>query len=355
MAQTVQIAVIGAGLIGPRHAQSVVSYSQTTLASFVDPSPQAVAVAQAFDVPLYRSLQELLGSDNVPDAAIVCTPNDTHVSISEALLQAGVHVLVEKPIAIDSISGRRLARAASRSQKRVLVGHHRRFNPYVVAAKRVLESEIIGTPIAVSGLWTIGKPASYFQAPTEWRASANGGVLLINLIHEIDVLHYLLGPIVRVHAEQTISQRGHEAEEGAAVLLRFRSGAVGTFVLSDSTPSQHNFESGTGENPIIPKSGKDFYRIFGSEGTLSVGDMKVTKHRQGDDKSWSHPLVEEIIAVGTDVPFDEQIKHFVRVVREDEMPRCSIEDGVRAVEVVEALKEAMKTGQPIDIDRTSRL
>ena len=175
-----------------------------------------------------------------------------------------------------------------------------------------------------------------------------GGPILINLIHEIDCLQYLLGPIIRVHAEQTISQRGHEAEEGAAILLRFASGVVGTFILSDATPSPHFFEAATGENPIMPQHGKDVYRVFGIEGTLSVGDGVVNRYK-GVEKSWSSQLTETRLPAGDEVPFDEQVKHFVRVVRGLEQPRCTGEDGLSAVMVCEAIKRAMVAGVAIDI------
>lgn len=356
MAAKIKIAIIGAGLIGPRHAQSVVACPDAELVAFVDPSPQADAVAKRFEVPCYDSVDALLASELLPDASIVCTPNGTHVGISERLLQAGLHVLVEKPVSIDVQSGQRLAETVKHSNTRLLVGHHRRFNPYVVATKRALDDGAVGKPIAVSGLWTLCKPASYFHHPTEWRGlKQGGGPILINLIHDIDILQYLLGPITRVHAEQTASQRNHEAEEGAAILLRFASGAVGTFVLSDATPSPHSFESGTGENPIIPQHGGDFYRIFGSNGTLSVGDMKLWRHARGDEKSWSNRLIEESIETDLKVPFHEQINHFINVVRGIEDPRCSIDDGLSAVIVTEAVKEALATGEPIDVPRISRL
>ena len=136
-------------------------------------------------------------------------------------------------------------------------------------------------------------------------------------------------------------------------MLRFASGVVGTFLLSDATPSAHNFESGTGENPIIPKAGRDFYRIFGTEGTLSVGDMKVTRHSAGE-KSWTSKLQETDVKLGKEVPLDAQVEHFVRVVRGEEVPRCSGEDGLRAVVVCSAIKEAMASGTIVDI-RTSKL
>lgn len=350
----VTVAIVGAGLIGPRHAESVARCPDASLVAFVDPSPQAQAVAHKFGVPLYPDIEGLLASETVPEAAIVCSPNSTHVSLSKRLLDAGVHVLVEKPVAIDVASGEELVQHVKRSHKTALAGHHRRFNPYVVAAKRALSSKAIGTPIAVSGLWALRKPKSYYEAPTAWRAlSQGGGPILINLVHEIDILHYLLGPIVRVYAEQTISQRGHEAEEGAAIVMRFESGVVGTFLLSDATPSAHSFEAGTGENPIVPRAGKDFYRIFGSEGTLSVGDMKVERYRTGSEGAWQDKIDETDLPVGAEVPFDEQVKHLVRVVRSEETPRCTIEDGLRAVVVADAVTRAMRTGQPVNIARLS--
>ena len=214
-----------------------------------------------------------------PDAAIVCTPNSTHVAVSSDLIKAGVHVLVEKPMSTTIASAQELVDLARNSSTKLLVGHHRRFNPYITATKRALSENAIGRVIGVSGLWSAYKPSSYFEGAGAWRTQAgDGGPLLINMVHDIDCLQYLLGPIIRVHAEQTTSQRGHEAEEGAGILLRFASGVVGTFLLSDATPSPHNFEGGTGEHHTITTTGKDFYRILGSEGTLSVGDMKITRH-----------------------------------------------------------------------------
>jgi predicted dehydrogenase len=229
----------------------------------------------------------------------------------------------------------------------LLVGHHRRFNRYVSATKRVLSSHSLGKPVAVSGLWALYKPLEYFDAPSEWRQTA--GPIAINLIHEIDILQFLLGPIVRVHAEKTISQRGFPAEEGAAIILRFESGVLGTFLLSDALPSPHNFESATGENPLIPHTGQDVYRIFGTEGVLSVPDMRIWSYK-GKEKSWNESMeTETITLVEEKAPFELQVRHLVRVIRENEKPMCTGMDGLSAVAVCEAVKKAMETGQPVEI------
>lgn len=340
MTKSIRIAIIGAGLIGPRHAQAVQKCESAELIAFVDPAPSGPDTAAHFSVPCYTSVQQMLSSlspTERPDAAIVCTPNHNHVATSNELLAANVHVLVEKPICTVTKEGEALVQYAEQQGLKLLVGHHRRFNPYIIAAKRALDSNSIGEVIAVNGLWTLKKADAYFKAPTAWRADKeSGGVVRINLVHEVDILQHLLGPIIGVSAEKTQSHRGNEAEEGAAILMKFASGVVGTFLLSDNTPSGHNFESGTGENPMIPKSGLDFYRIFGTEGSLSVPDMTISKC--GD---WTQKLESRRSEVELSVPFESQVAHFVRVIKGEEEPSCSGQEGLRAVKVCEAILESL--------------
>ncbi|KAJ6036388.1 hypothetical protein N7540_000667 [Penicillium herquei] len=359
---SLKVAIIGAGLIGPRHAQSVISNPSTELVGLVDPLPTGEATAADLKTNYYPTIAALLASSHKPDAAIVCTPNHTHVPITKELLAGGVHVLLEKPFSDTLETGRSLlefAHAPDNAHLKLLVGHHRRFNPYVRATKSVLDSGSLGNVIAVNGLWTIYKPASYFKSPTDWRASRTrgGGVIPINLVHDIDLMHHFFGPIVRVQAEKTLPQRPsppHDADEGVALTLRFASGVVGTFIVCDATPSPHNFETGTGENPMIPSSptgdGADFYRIFGSEASLSVPDLTRWSYDGKAEKSWQQTLsVEKIELPDHSAPFDLQLAHFVDVIRGDAEPSCSGEEGLRALLVCEAVQKAMSTGQPAEI------
>lgn len=116
----VRVVVVGTGLIGPRHADSIVRCSGTELACIVDPSPAAADVAEKFNVTLYRSCREMLESmpqESRPDAAIVCTPNQTHVVVAKELLEGGLDVLVEKPIAADVLGGRDLVCCSTPDEK----------------------------------------------------------------------------------------------------------------------------------------------------------------------------------------------------------------------------------------------
>lgn len=348
-AKNLRLAVIGAGLIGPRHAQTVADNADTDLVAIVDPAAAGAALAEKLDTAHYKSVAELLISPHKPDAAIVCTPNHTHVAVSKELASGGVHLLIEKPLSTDVDSGKSLLQHLSATGVKALAGHHRRFNPYMVTAKEIVASGSLGRVIAVNGLWTLCKPLDYFAPPADWRRTADGGVVLINMVHEVDLLHYLFGPITTVHAEKAISQRGFDAEEGAALTLRFKSGVVGSFVVADNVPSPYNFESGTGENPLVPKTGQDFYRVFGSEATLSVPDMAVWSY-QGTKKSWHEKLSQDEVPVRDGVPFELQLEHFVKVVRGEEEPRCTPHAGLAALIVCDAIKRALEGNTTVEVE-----
>lgn len=346
----VKIAVIGAGLIGPRHAATIAQSENASLVAIVDISRTGEHLAAELGVAYYPSIDELLQSTNRPDAAVICTPNDTHASIAKELSSGGIHLVIEKPFCTDIHSGRDLLTHLETTGVKVLVGHHRRFNPYMIATKQIVASGILGDVVAVNGLWVLYKPPDYFGSAAEWRRSKTGGVILINMIHEVDLLQYILGPIIRVHAEKTTSKRGYEAEEGAALTLRFKNGAVGTFFISDNIPSPYNFESGTGENPLIPKAGQDFYRIFGTEASLSVPDMSIWSYNEGM-KSWNSEMVKEQQVVADGVPFDFQLTHFCDIIRENETPNCDAKAGFAALVVCQAIKDAVEGNRTIDIDK----
>ncbi|KAI0426889.1 hypothetical protein F5Y09DRAFT_317736 [Xylaria sp. FL1042] len=390
----VSVAIIGfGGLIGRRHTAHVLSNPSAALVAVVDGAPSAseLAAQLAPGVPFYHSVTEMLSAATAtPEVAIVCTPNAHHVSVGLELADAGVHLLVEKPLADTRAAARTLVDRARERGVKLLVGHHRRFNPYIVAARKVLKASEsapdpvlgagVGTVAAISGLWTTYKPDAYF-ATTPWRRSRKqgGGPVMINFVHEVDTLQYLLGPIVRVSAERMMGRSGlggrnaDAVEDGAALTLRFASGAVGTFVLADGVVSPHFFEAGTGENPMLPRARRpchgdldeketgetgrreqegepvDVYRIFGTHGTLSVPDM--TLWTCGDKpRSWENKLQVQRVELDDDprVPFDRQLDHFIAIVRGDTPiengPGCTGEEGLRVIAVCEAVIEALDGG-----------
>lgn len=366
----VLLIVVGAGLIGPRHAQHIIQNVNCELLALVDPSSQAVAVAEELGTLCFLSTDDLfeyLDDNSIPhpDGALICTPNHTHASIAARLASKGVHLLIEKPVSTSLEEARALQEYVFEKDVKVLIGHHRRFNPFIVAAKENLHK--VGEIIAIQGTWTLKKPKSYFEASL-WRTDVRtgGGPLLINLIHDLDLLQYLFGPIERVYAELLKKKRVEypNVDEGACITLRFENGITGTFICSDNVTSPFNFESGTGENPLIPFDDKleGFYKIFGTDGTLSVPDFTLyhQSNLKYEERSWNEPIKRTLLLGSLNDtrklrPFDCQLSHFVEVIRGESKPACTIDDGIRALLCVDAVIKSLESELPQKVDSVSTI
>lgn len=366
--EPIRLVVIGVGLIGPRHAQHVIENPETELMAIVDPSEKGKAVAADFGTVWFRSVPEMFlrfdeeGSP-YPHGAIVCTPNHLHASVSAKLAVKGVHILVEKPVSTSLADAKALKVLADQNEVKVLVGHHRRFNPYILSAKAQLSR--VGDPIAVQGTWTLHKNSDYFKV-SPWRTDTKlgGGPLLINLVHDLDLLQYLFGPIDRIYAEPIKKQRTEypDVDEGACLTLRFQNKVTGTFVCSDAVVSPFNFECGTGENPTIPVHTLllGFYRVFGSQGTLSVPDLTLHHQPKVSDKSWLQPLeqvslIEDTSELEQLKPFTAQLQHFVEVIRGLQEPACQIDDGISALLCIDAVLRSLETGLPAEVGSSDEI
>lgn len=339
-----RIAVVGAGLIGRRHIQHIMAEPRCQLAGVVEPDPEAKAIAERAGAVYFSDIETFL-KKGYTEAVIIATPNTTHASLGIKCAEAGLHLFVEKPIDSDLKAARALVEAAYKAGVKLQIGHHRRFNPYIETAKRILEEGRLGTITAVNVLWTVLKPPSYFKVA--WRREPGGGPVFINLIHDIDNLRYLFGDIERIYAESNNGIRGYPVEETAAITMKFCNGVLGTVISSDVAASPYNFESATGENPLLSPAFQDCYRIFGVRGTLSFPDMTLWYYSGESEPGWEVPIVHERIEVERTIPFESQLRHFCDVVRKGVAPRCSGEEGLKTLETTLAASKAMHTGIPV--------
>ena len=259
-----RLAVMGAGLIGRRHIEHVTR--EASLAAVIDPVPAAKAIAEEHGVAWYPDLASMLMCDR-PDGVIVATPNQLHVEHGLQCVAADLPALIEKPIASDAAEASRLVEAAETAGVPLLVGHHRRHNPLIQQAKAQISAGLLGRIVAVHVQCWFYKPDYYFD--TAWRREPGGGPVLINMIHDIDLLRYLCGEIVSVQATESRSVRGFEVEDTAAAIITFANGALGTLTISDTVVSPWSWELTLGENPAYPKTG-EFCCLIGGTRRLPV-------------------------------------------------------------------------------------
>lgn len=345
----VQIAVAGAGLMGRRHVELIQANPSCRLSAIVDPSPVAVEVAERAGVPLHGTLDGLFNA-SCPDGVILATPNAVHLEGVLDCIKAGVAILVEKPIAHAVEAGRRLCEAAERAGAKVLVGHHRRYNPIVARARQIVAQGTLGRIVAVQGSAMFYKPDGYFdEAP--WRRQPGGGPILINLIHEVDSLRAVCGEIVSVQAFTSSAARGFPVEDSAAINLRFASGALGSFLLSDTAASAKSWEQTSGENTSYATcSDEDCYVIAGTDGSLGVPTMRLRTYARREDRSWWKPFQICVVNVERADPLERQLEHFCAMIRGEAQPVVTVRDGLADLRVTEAIAEAAQTGCTISTE-----
>ncbi|PZR92761.1 MAG: oxidoreductase [Stutzerimonas stutzeri] len=340
----VKLAVIGAGLIGRRHAEHAAAEPRAILSAVVDPTPAGRTVAAALGAPWFASFTEMLAADR-PDGVIIATPNQLHVQGGLEAIKADIPAIVEKPLADDLAEGERLVLAAEKAGVPLLIGHHRRYNPMIRKAKEIIDSGRLGQVLALSGHFWLMKPDDYFEA--DWRREKGAGPILLNLIHDVDLFRYLCGEIVSVQAHGSNAVRGHAVEETAAILLRFASGVLGTVTVSDSIVAPWSWEMTTGENPVYPQQDQSCYQIGGTHGSLTIPQLEVWSNP--GKRSWWEPLVRERVPVVQEDPLRAQIRHFCDVIRNGAKPIASGREGLNTLKVISAVQRSVEIGAMVEI------
>ena len=341
---TLRIAVVGAGNMGRKHIRYLAASEECRLAAVVDPAAAAERAAREHGVRYCRGIDELLSGEPI-DGAIVAAPTGLHEEVGRSCIDAGVPVLVEKPICATVASAERLNRAAAQAGVALLVGHHRRYNPAAAAAKRLFDDGVVGRLVAISTIWCMCKPDTYYAAA--WRRQPGGGPVLTNLIHEIDLLRYLAGDITEVAGFTGNAVRGFATEDSAALTMRFAGGALASVVMSDSAPSPWSWEQASGESPQFPASGQNPTRFFGTEAALEFPRLAVWRYR--GPKSWTSPLAAESVRVPAGDAFALQLAHFAAVVRDGAAPLVTGREGQRTLAATLALFQAARSGTSVAV------
>jgi predicted dehydrogenase len=342
----VRLAVIGVGLIGRQHTEIAARTKECRLVAISDVDARVKEKADELGTKYYGDYLEMI-NDNELDGVIVSVPNNQHATVGAHCAEKGLHILVEKPVATSVEEADRLVAAAKQNCVHLLVGHHRRFNPAIEEAHRIVQGGELGKLVGVTVMFALLKSEEYFQFP--WRTKKGAGPILNNLTHEIDSLRYICGDIRRVYAEKSHEVRGYEVEDTANMTFRFASGAMGSVFMSDCVVSPWAYELTTGEVTKYFHSGENCYYFMGTKASLTFPHLKKVFYPDPARSGWFQPLVMEDLNVSYWNPYEKQIAHFCRVIRGEEMPRTSGEDGKKTMEVTMAIFKSCETGEPVDL------
>lgn len=344
----IRVGLVGCGAISTQHIEAISTLDGLQLAGVVSASAdRARAVGERWGVPWSVRLEELLGRDDV-DAVAIATPSGLHPGQALAALRSGHHVIVEKPIALRVADADAIVREGHERGLTVATIFQRRFEPVVRALHAAVEARALGrlSVIVAEGLYH--RPQSYYDSAA-WRGTfeLDGGVLMNQAIHTIDLVRWIGGPVVSLSAH--VATLGHvmEAEDTASVSLRFASGTLGSIFAT------------TCANPEFPVE----LRVYGDLGHVRiVGEAAVEWDVPGvpapgdaDDHVPAAPGIGTSRTWGTSaIGYLRQYADFADAVRSGRPPVVTGEDGRNAVEIVTAAYEADRTRSSVSLEREQR-
>ena len=225
--QATRFAIIGAGHIGQRHALHAAQHGQLVAVCDLD-LDKATSLANTYNAKAVPNLESLLSLAPELDLVAICTPNGLHAEQAIACMQAGLNVLVEKPMAIALVDCERMMEVAKQTGRSIFTVVQNRFNPPVAALKAAIDAGNLGQiqNIQINCFWN--RPASYYKDSWHGTADVDGGILFTQFSHFIDLLNWLFGPVQSVQAlANNFQHQGLIAgEDAGAVLLQMASGAI---------------------------------------------------------------------------------------------------------------------------------
>lgn len=336
----VKVAVVGCGSISKyRHIPDYAANENVELVAFCDPIVErAQKYADQYGAKAYANYEDML-TELKPDAVSVCTPNYLHAPVAIAAANAGAHVLVEKPMASTDEEAAAMIEAARKNGVYLMVGHNQRLMPPHAKARQILEKGELGKVLTFRTSfghpgpegWSIDGKGSWFFRKEEAVMGAMGDLG----VHKSDLIRYLLNDEVsQVTAFiDTIDKEGTDVDDNATVLLRMKSGAIGTLVAS------WTYYKGEDNSTVL----------WCQNGVMKIGtdpgDQVIVELRNGTVERYN---------VGAIATNDKQetsgvIDAFITSITTKTTPSITGEEGRKSLAVILAAFEAQATGKVISL------
>lgn len=321
-----RIGVSGIGSIGLRHARLLADLGIEVVLH--DVRPQGLELPRELEACArwVTTFDDLLAS--AVDGVVIATPDHVHVEQVAAACAHGVPVLVEKPLAETLAAARRLEAVVEPGVAPILVGYVLRYVSVLRRARELVDDGVIGAVVSVAATLgayeTLELARNRFGGDTRFR-------ILVDYSHEWDYLRWIVGPIERVVAVAHLAEGRPLRQDPNVVdgVLAFAGGATGTFHLD-----------------YVRSPGTRSFTLIGNKGTLAVnvgrGELELRVY-DGDVS------VTEELSESRDVSFVRQLQHFLAVIQGDERPDVTLQDGLRALAVAEAIEASCTGGVWVEV------
>jgi len=291
------------------------------------------------EIEKYKDYQELLDNE-VIDVVTIATESGYHPEITKDVLDANKHVIVEKPMALSIKDAEEMIELANKKDLKLSVCHQNRFNPTIQKLRNAVEDNRFGKLVhgVASVRWN--RNDEYYNMD-DWHGTLelDGGILMNQCIHNIDMLRWMMGDVERLSAETDTFLRDIETEDAGMAVLRFKNGAVG---LIEGTVC------------VYPRNLEETFNLFGEKGTVRVAGIAMNEIRDWNfadgEKNEAEKMketnyeTESVYGYGHNLLFEDVIE----AIKKDRKPLVDGIEGKKAIEVILAMYKSSRTGKSVE-------
>jgi predicted dehydrogenase len=334
--EKIKFALIGCGRIAQRHAQHIANFGELTATCDIV-TDKAKTLANEYNCNYYPDIDELLNSGIPFDVVSVCTPNGMHAEHSIKSLQAGKHVLCEKPMAITAEDCREMIRTAGEADKKLFIVKQNRFNPPIAELKKAIDLGKLGKilSVQVNCFWN-RRDEYYLESPWKGQKKLDGGTLFTQFSHFIDLMYWLVGDVKNMYAMTNNLNHVNiiEFEDTGVIAVEFENGALGNV------------------NYTVNSYGKNMegsITLFGSRGTVKVGGQYLNTLEYQQFEDYEIVAVEEARPAndygfyqGSMSNHDKVYENVINVLQNKGDVATSGEEGLKTVEIIERIYQLVQ-------------
>ena len=341
MSDVLRFGLIGCGRVAPRHAESLLSLPGAQLVAVADVrESRAERFAAQYHAAAHTDYHALLARQDV-DVVNICTPSGLHAQMAVEAMQAGKHVIVEKPIALTLHDADLMIGAARVYGLKLCVVLQNRYNRPMQDLKQVIESGMLGRLLLGNATVRWYRPQEYYEDGWHGTWAMDGGALMNQSIHHIDALQWLLGRPESVFAYSATLAHRMEAEDIGVASIRFHGGTLG--VVEGSTVT-------------YPENLEGSVAVFGERGSLKVGGTalnrkvlwKVAGELEHEKELLTREQVDPPSVYGTS--HRAVIADMIEAILVNRAPKTDGREAKKSLALVLAMYESARTGQPVNLD-----
>jgi UDP-N-acetyl-2-amino-2-deoxyglucuronate dehydrogenase len=335
----IKFAIVGMGHIAKKHIEAINEAEGAELIAVCDAAPERLEEYSG-KYETYTDLDEMLKVNKEIQVVNICVPSGLHARLTKIVAEHGRHIVVEKPMSLKLEDSKEMIKVAKENNVKLAVVHPNRFRPAIMKLREKMDQGVFGTMSHANATvrWNRGQ-AYYDQAPWRGTKEFDGGVLMNQAIHNLDLMLWFMGEVESVQAMAATRLRKIEAEDVAAAVVRFKSGALG--VIEAATT-------------IYPKNLEESLSLFGEKASVKIGGSNALFIETWDIEDGTEGEKEAFNNSIKDNPLGKPghqwiIEDMVHAVKEDREPIVSGYDGLAPVKLILAILESAETGKEVKL------